>query len=94
MSASAVGGKGKNGDINQVPYIMKTQSHQGDQANSILVARTSIDWHYPVSTLSIMDVIEEAAKLHSGRRRNPISKENCGLSRVMTRLREDRGRIP
>ena len=66
---------------------MKSQQHHGSLSSSVLAARTSIDWHLPVSPQAIKDLIDEAAVLHSEKRNVPISKTNFGLSKVMRRLK-------
>ena len=80
--------------VESLHSVMKTQSQHGNQSNEILVARTSVDWHCPPSPLGIDDVIKDAAKFHLQKHRAPISKINFGLSKVMKRLKADRGLIP
>ena len=84
---------GSDAIVESIYSVMKTQSHQGNQANQVLVDRTSIDWHCPPSPLAIMDLIAEAAKLHQENHFPPVSKVNFGLSKVMQRMKGDRGRI-
>ena len=90
-------GLGKDGSeaiVESLYSVMKSLSLHGHQANRVLVDRTCIDWHCPISPLGIIHVIEEAAKLHLEKRNAPISKINFGMSKVMKRLKGDRGRIP
>ena len=74
--------------------VMKWQQHHGSLSNSVLVARTSIDWHLPVSPQGVEDLIDEATVFHSEKRNVPISKYNFGLSKVMKRLKGDSGKGP
>ena len=73
---------------------MKSQQQSGGQSNSMLVMRTKVDWHCPLSCLGIMDLVCDAAKVHCLSHVQPLSKLKFGLSKVMTRLQQDRGRIP
>ena len=87
-------GRAKGGSeaiVESIYSVMKLQQHHGSLSNGVLVARTSIDWHLPLSPLGIEDLIDEAAVFHTEKRNAPISKNNFGLSKVMKRLKGDRG---
>ena len=80
--------------VESIYSVMKSQQHHRSLSNGVLVARTSIDWHLPVSLQGVEDLIDEAAVFHSEKRNAPISKYNFGLSKVMKCLKGDRGKVP
>ena len=90
----ALGKGGSEAVVESLYSVMKAQSSQGGQSNEVLVNRTMVDWHCPVSPLGIMDFIDEAATLHEKTHHAPIAKLNFGMSKVMTRLKNDTGKIP
>ena len=90
----ALGKGGSEAVVESLYSVMKAQSSYGGQSNDVLVKRTMIDWHCPSSPLGIMNFINEAADIHQQKHKQPIAKLNFGLSKVMTRLKEDTGKIP
>ena len=85
---------GSEAIVESIYSVMKSQQHDGSLSNSVLVARTSIDWHLPVSPQGVEDLIDEAAVFHSEKRNVPISKYNFILSKVMKHLKGDSGKVP
>lgn len=85
---------GSEAVVESLYSVMKNQSQPGGQLNEVLVGRTKIDWHCPDSVLGIMDVVDEAARIHQKKHKAPIAKLNFGPSVIMQRLKEGRGKIP
>jgi hypothetical protein len=74
--------------------VMNAQIQHGGQSNDVLVNRTKVDWHCPLSSLGVMDFITDAAKLHQSKHSVPYTRLNYGVSAIVKRLKTEKGRIP
>ena len=88
----SLGKGGSEAVVESIYSVLKSQQPHGNLTNHVLVARTSIDLHCPLSPLGIMDFIDEGAVLHVEKRNPAICKTNFGLFKVMKRMMGDEGK--
>lgn len=88
---------GKGGPEAVVESVYSTMNNQkqfGGQSDQTLVHRTKVDWHCPVSTLSIDDFVDEVTQLYHQTHVAPYTFGNLDMSKVCKRLKGDTGKLP